>query len=318
MVPLDGTRFAEAALPAAMYLARRDGLSLHLVSVWQPLVGLFDSSGWIEQTDHERQSLRQIYIARVSRQVEAASGRPVSAQYLEGRPGEVLPPLPAQHGVDLVVMATHGYGPIARVSLGSVADQMVRKGTAPVFLVRPDEEPSEVPLKPAAPFRRIVVPLDGSEMAEKALQRSVLRGFGEPVDIKLLRVISFPSPLFVPEGGVAIELDDRIVRDEVEAAEAYLRRVAGRLGSWSCAVTVDVRTAVSPWAGIADFAAANGCDLIAMSTHGRGGAARLLLGSVADRVVRGSTVPVLLFHPERSASPWTDVERLAGQVAGMP
>jgi hypothetical protein len=55
-----------------------------------------------------------------------------------------------------------------------------------------------------------------------------------------------------------------------------------------------------------------------MASHGRGGAQRLLLGSVADKVIRGAPAPVLVFHPERTPSPWKDIERLAGQVVGMP
>jgi nucleotide-binding universal stress UspA family protein len=317
MVPLDGTSFAEAALPAAMYLARRDAVPLQLVTVWQPMLPLYDTTGWIEAFDREKHAERHRYMAEIARKVEAVSGVPVSVKYMKGRPGELLPPLPEQNGLDLVVMATHGYGPIARSSLGSVADQMIRKGTAPVLLVRPDDSP-EVELKPAAPIRKILVPLDGSELAEKALQKPVLRGLGDAIELTLLRVITFPLPLVVPEGGVAIEVDGKIVQAEKDAALAYLDQVAEQLSSWHCRVSTEVVAASATWSGIVDFAAANAFDLIAMSTHGRGGAARLLLGSMADRVVRSSTVPVLVFHPERHASPWQDLERLAGQVAGMP
>jgi nucleotide-binding universal stress UspA family protein len=74
----------------------------------------------------------------------------------------------------------------------------------------------------------------------------------------------------------------------------------------------------SSWAGIIDYAMSNRIQLISMATHGRGGASRLVLGSVADKVIRLSSVPVLLFHPERAASPWQEVERVAGQVIGLP
>jgi nucleotide-binding universal stress UspA family protein len=131
----------------------------------------------------------------------------------------------------------------------------------------------------------------------------------------LLRVLPFP---LTPAERAVREVDGRIVRAELKAAEAYLEGVARRLTSWNCVVTIRASDEASPWTGIADFAGANQYDLIAMPTHGRGGAARLLLGSVANRVVRGSTVPVLLFHPERAASPWRDMEQLAGQVVGMP
>jgi nucleotide-binding universal stress UspA family protein len=318
MVPLDGTRFSEAALPAAIYLARRDGLSLTLVTVLQPLFPLYDSTGWAERWDQEVHAERHRYLAEVARKVEAAAGVPVSVECLKGRPTEVLPPVPKLNDLELVVMGTHGYGPMERAALGSVADQMVRRGTAPVLMIHPAYDEPEVELAPARPFREILVPLDGSELAEKALQRSVLMGSGSPVALTLLRVVTFPAPLSLPEGGAAIELDGRIVRAEKEAAQSYLRGVADKLVWWKCPVATEVLTAPSTWSGIVDYARASGFDLIAMSTHGRGGAARLLLGSVADKVVRTATVPVLLFHPERAPSPWHDVDRLAGQVAGMP
>lgn len=316
MVPLDGTRFAEAALPAALHLARRDDRPIMLVTVWQPTLPLYDT-GWLKQWESESSAQRYVYMAGIRHKVEEASGKPVSVEYLEGRPGDLLPPLPAAKGVSLVVMATHGRGAVARASLGSVADQMVRKGTAPVVLVRPDEAEPEVEIKPAGPFRRILVPLDGSEVSEKALQKSMLIG-AESAEITLLRVLAFPLPFVATDAGIAVPVNPEVVRAEKEAAQAYLDRVAERLASWNCKVTTRVLEEASPWTGVLAFAEANHFDLIAMATHGRGGAARVLLGSVADRVIRSATVPVMLFHPERSPSPWKELERLAGQVAGMP
>jgi nucleotide-binding universal stress UspA family protein len=314
LVPLDGTSFAEAALPVAMSLARRDHLPLRLVTVWEPYLGLYDVSGGLALVEREEHRQRHRYMAETARRVQEASGRPVSVEYHKGRAGEILPALPESGEVDLVVMSTHARGALASATLGSVADQMVRRCSVPVLLVRPDSKRS-VQLEPAGPIRRILVPLDGSELAERALQESVLTSPGEPVEITLLRLLAFP---LTPAERAVKAVDGRIVRAERVRAEAYLESVARWLEPWNCRVTIRASEEASPWTGIADFAAANKFDLIAMTTHGRGGAARLLLGSIANRVVRSSTVPVLLFHPERAASPWRDVEQLAGQVVGMP
>jgi nucleotide-binding universal stress UspA family protein len=313
MVPLDGSRFAEAALPLAMELARRDGVPLQLVTVWEPVLPLYDPSGWLEQWERERHGERHKYMLEVAKSIEEASGCPVSVEYLKGRPGEVLPPLAELNGLDLVVMSTHARGPIAKATLGSVADHMVRKGTAPVLLVRPDETGSGA--AHAYRPRRILVPLDGSELAERALQESMLKGSGEDVEITLLRILAFP---LTPAERAVTEVDGQIVRQELAAAKAYLARVAERLTAWNCRVTTRAIEDASPWTGIVDFAEREGIDLIAMTTHGRGGASRLLLGSIANRVIRTSSVPVMLFHPEKAASPWSQLERLAGQVTGMP
>jgi nucleotide-binding universal stress UspA family protein len=318
LVPLDGTRFAEAALPVAIYLARRDDVPLRLVTVWQPMLPLYDTSGELEAWEREWHAQRHRYLAEVARRVEMAIGRPVSVRFFRGRPGEVLPELVDEEGAALVVMATHGRGQLLQAGLGSVADEMVRKCSAPVLLIRPAEEMPEVALEPIAPFRRILVPLDGSELAESALQRSLLAGKEPPVELTLLRVLAFPTPEALPGIDQAQGPHGQIVRAEREAASTYLTGVAERLASWGCAVNTMVLEDVSPRKAIVEYAKSSGADLIAMASHGRGGAKRLLLGSVARGVVRHSPIPVLLFRPERMPSPWQDVERLAGQVVGMP
>jgi nucleotide-binding universal stress UspA family protein len=314
MVPLDGTAFAEAALPAAIYLARRDHVPIQLVTVWESILPLYDTA-WAGRWEREEHRQRHRYLNEMVQKVEKESGVPTTVEYLKGRPGEVLPPLAELNGLDLVVMSTHGRGPLARASLGSVADQVVRRGTVPVLLIRPDESGHLGELGATHPLRRILVPLDGSDVAEKALQESILTSRAEPAEITLARFLPFP---LTPGERAGIEVDGEFMRAEAASAQAYLDKVAQRLSSWNCSITTRVVEDASPWTGIADFAAAQGMDLIAMSTHGRGGAARLLLGSVANRVIRNSIVPVLLIHPEKAASPWQDVERLAGQVVGMP
>jgi nucleotide-binding universal stress UspA family protein len=131
-------------------------------------------------------------------------------------------------------------------------------------------------------------------------------------------VIAFPQPMVAAGTAPPPILDEEIVAAEGRAAQAYLDAVAARLAPWGCRVVTRVLVDTSSWKGIVDYALSNRTNLIAMATHGRGGAKRLLLGSVADKVIRMSTVPVLLFHPERAPSPWKDVERLAGQIVGMP
>jgi nucleotide-binding universal stress UspA family protein len=305
MVPLDGTQFAEAALPIAMSLARRDGLALQLVTVWQPTLPLYDTMGLLDQWEQRRRTERLEYMTEIAQRVEKASGLHVSVEHLVGRPGEVLPTLAELNGLDLVVMTTYGRGFFGQAALGSVADQVLRKGTSPLLLVRPDEELPQSEIAPAEPIRRILVPLDGSAVAETALQESVLTSPTEPTELILLRVLAFPIA----------PADREIVRAEKKASEAYLEGIAKRLASWNCKVITRASEEASPWTGIVDFAEANAIDLIAMTTHGRGGAAKLLLGSIANRVVRMSSVPVLLFHPEQAAHPWADAEQPAEQAA---
>jgi nucleotide-binding universal stress UspA family protein len=302
MVPLDGTRFAEAALPCALSLAKRDGAALKLAIVWQPMSAIIDTADWIQQVEAWEKSRRdegRRYMTEVARRVAEALGRSVSVKYLLGRPDEELARAAEEMKVDLVVMATHGQGPVSRFWLGSVADRYVRRSTVPVLLVRPEEDMPEVELAAGKPFRKILVPLDGSTLAEQALKKSVLAGGkAAETEITLLAVVGFPVPMATPEGGVLLDSKE-LLSAQTEAAESHLSRMADHIAGWGCKVTTRVIANPITWKSIVDFAATGKYDLIAMATHGRGGAARVLLGSVADKVMRSATVPTLLFHPER-------------------
>ena len=305
MVPLDGTRFAEAALPAAMERARRDGARLHLVTVWQPLPSPESSSSWEkERTEWQQQDRKQLedYLRETAVKVAETSGVEVTIDFLEGGVREVLPRWSAESEVDLAVMTTHGRGPLTRAWLGSVADRMVRKGDHPVLLIHPASADPKPEAAPRA-FRRVLVPLDGSDLSESALQESLLAGESHEVELTLLRVIPFSGssiPSYLPE---AIPLTEEVLEDSKKAAEGYLLEIAGRLGGWARRVETRVLTNQRVPDAIVNFAAEEEVDLIAMATHGRGGPARALMGSVADKVVRNSTVPVLLFPPKLEHAP---------------
>jgi nucleotide-binding universal stress UspA family protein len=300
MVPLDGTRFAEAALPYAMALAGRDGADLQLVTVWEPVGELVASADWVQQLatwEESRRAESRRYMAEVSRQVGEVLGKPVSIKYLLGHAQDELARAASQLEMDLVVMATHGHGPVNRVWLGSVADRYVRHGSVPVLLIRPAEEMPEVELSPAKAFQKILVPLDGSTLGEQVLRRSLLLGSNPmATEITLLTVVRFPLPMATPEGGVVLD-SEGFLRAQTEAAQVHLARMADHIAPWGCKVSTQVIASPVTWKAIVDFATSGRYDLIAMATHGRGGAARFLLGSVTDKVMRSSPVPTLLAHP---------------------
>jgi nucleotide-binding universal stress UspA family protein len=302
MVPLDGTLFSEAALPFAIELAERDDVPLELVTVWQPLPKSYMATQYVVPLDRELRAERQSYLERLADTVEKSTSAKVSVRYLEGWPGDVLPPLPRESGQDLVVMATHGAGALQRMWLGSIADEMARKSSTPVLLIRPSDPIEPVALKRDRPVRRVLVPLDGSPLAERALDRSILVGRGEGVELTLLHVIAFPPPIGFAGVNIADTPDAQMLRtEERQAAQAYLDRVAEQVATWAGSVRTVVLDGVVSRQAILAFAESEQIDLIAMASRGRSGAKRLILGSVAAGVVRGSTVPVLLFHPEHDA-----------------
>ena len=151
----------------------------------------------------------------------------------------------------------------------------------------------EVPLETRAAEgvpRKVLIPLDGSGVAESILDSALLT---RDMDLVFLRVVPFaagPVRKYVPES-------DHMAAEAKQEAESYLAGVVARFAGWSRQVASHVILDARVAKAITDYAAELDADLIAMATHGRGGVARAVLGSVADQVMRTSTVPVLLFPP---------------------
>jgi nucleotide-binding universal stress UspA family protein len=308
LVPLDRSRFAEAALPPAMYFARRHRAALELVTVWEPLP-ILDSMAAIDrsllETEQENHEADRFYMRDVAERVEEVVGSDVDVRYLTGQPASEIARRAAAGDIDLVVMSTHAHGPITRAFVGSVADRLARKSGVPLLLVRPADSAPEVELTPSAPFRRVLVPLDGSLLAESALDASLLDCL-EPgaSEITLLHVSGFPGATAMAQAAAIVEPAAEGLMSDNTGAATYLDDVAERIATWGFRVVTRVLVSASTGASIVDFAASNGNDLIAMATHGRGGAARMILGSVADTVVRTSPVPTLLYPAAFSRESW--------------
>jgi nucleotide-binding universal stress UspA family protein len=283
LVPLDGSSFAEAALPRALSLGARWRAEVQLASV-------SDGDGGGEAVSLE---------STLERIRSAGFSGSVTIVLLPG--GEVVPRL-VEHvrdaDVDFVVMTTHGRGPVRRAWLGSAADGFLRRTAVPVLLVRPAEEGAPPDQGATAggltslpgPFRRIVLPLDGSPDAERLIEITAPL-VATDAEILLLRAV----PAFVPGGSPYVPHVVRGTEDQTKvaaAAQEYLDGLAARVPVGR-AVT-RVAAIGQPALAVLQVADEMGADLIAMSTAGRGGVSRMLLGSVADKVIRGSKVPVLV------------------------
>jgi nucleotide-binding universal stress UspA family protein len=177
-----------------------------------------------------------------------------------------------EHEVDLVVMTTHGRGGVSRLWLGSVADQLLRRTTAPVLLLRAGH------VTPPTGFHRIVVGLDGSPESEAALRPALsLAGTTPGSRIVLVQVI---EPL-IPE------LD-------IGPATASLEHLAHRVRLRGIAATTRIVTGTNVAERIHEIARATEADLVVVGTRATKGIERLTLGSVADKVVRGADRAVLV------------------------
>jgi nucleotide-binding universal stress UspA family protein len=307
LVPLDGSKFGEHALPLAREVARRTGASLKLLHVIPPFPVLDAGSPLLADRDlmAQFQAQSQAYLAGVLQRLGGPSAVPATTTVLEGDIVTQIKDHAAACGADLVVMATHGRGPLARFWLGSVADELVRRLPLPLLLVRPHETPPDLG---SAPYLgRVLLPLDGSPLAETILEPAVAVG-GPEATYTLLRVVK-PAllPAYVPEGrslGREVEglldqiqvLQRRLIAD----AEEYLAGMASRVRARGLQVQTRVAVEEQPAVAILREAADSRAGLIALETHGRRGLSRLFLGSVADKVVRAANVPVLVHRAPRA------------------
>ncbi|NNF28288.1 MAG: universal stress protein [Gemmatimonadetes bacterium] len=196
---------------------------------------------------------------------------------------------------DVLVLATHGRGPVSRNWLGSTTDRLARAGLVPLLVVRPDGDGDPEP-GAAASMRRVLVPLDGSELAEGAVEGAV-RLLRADAQLVLLRVVEsgpMPGSLYIPD-------QIRDSREAEEEASRYMDEAVARFGGNGRRVEGRVRLGERASLEIVAAAEEVGADLIAIATHGRGGLVRAALGSVTDKVIRTASTPVLVL-PASQAS----------------
>lgn len=286
LVAFDGSPGSAAVLPYTVAVAERLGCSLRLLAVVKPEPrGLTPRSERVaDELEARRQAALRRDLANVKANLPMAADRVETAVVL-GDPVESLLAEAGRDAVSLVALTTHGRRGADRWLLGSVADKLVRLSPRPVLVVRPPYFP--VPQHRVA-LDRLLVPLDGSPLAETALPLAQ-RLAGSDATLLLVWVEPWRTEGVAPLGSVpefsALEAE------AAHEAETYLAGVAGRLTQHAAVQTMVLRG--RPAETLVDFAFHERIDLAVMTTHGRGGVRRLVLGSTADHVVR-SGVPTLL------------------------
>jgi nucleotide-binding universal stress UspA family protein len=306
LVPLDGSPFGEQALPWAVSIARRVGARLLLVQVHTPLTAEYVEAlpyfhGDPLEPYIEKQ--RKEYLDGIRDRVQRETSVPTAVLLTRGEIPAMLRAAARNEQADLIVMTTHARGAMGRFWLGSVADELVRDCPVPLLLVRPTEQALD--LKTDPPMRHFLLPLDGTALAEQMLEPATALGALVGADYTLMRVIKPVLPAVHSRRSGTLEKEAESLLEQVARtqhqlqadAQDYLERVAARLRDRGCTVQTRVAVEVQPAAAILHEAAASKVNLIALETHGRRGLARLLLGSVADKVLRGSSVPVLVHRP---------------------
>lgn len=276
LLPTDGS---EASMLAVPYVEQFPGSVVRLLRVEPPFQVL---------TPGPLENFRMDWRAVRTEQVEAelaslaqhfrSQGRDVEIVVRFGDPAEEV--LAAAESADLIVMTTQGRGTAGRALFGSVADRVSRHAEVPTLLVRSAAAKSKPHLA------QVVVPLDGSALAETALPYTASLAATLQLPIRLIRVV-YPDVLFDGTSDPA--------GNETETNVAtYLDGVAEQLRAKGLTVTADVRVGVPALILLGEV---RPDDLVVVASHGRGGIERWLLGSVAEKLIRHADAPVLVVHP---------------------
>jgi nucleotide-binding universal stress UspA family protein len=220
-----------------------------------------------------------------------APGVTLTKQALSGDAASTILDTADADGADMIVMASSGRGAIGRVTLGSVADKVVRTSTKPILVVREVDAP-ESPELPK--INRVIVPLDGSDRAQLSLPVAAVVAKQLGAAINLITAVDLPqvvSPAMAYGSAFSAEFYTEIEQESTKAAEENLDAALAILGEHGATGEKHVMLG-SAVGAILDFAKPG--DMVVMTSRGQGGIKRWLLGSVAEKLIRECPAPVLI------------------------
>ena len=296
LVPLDGSELAETALEPAGTIAQDQGGELILTSVsahkhviapgaagYGPVIldGEFELD--LDKSEAYLNSIRQTI---------EHSGVTIQTRVVAGDVAGKIVDLAAEEKVDLIVMTTHGYSGITRWMLGSITERVLRGAPCPVLVIRC-----------VGQLKNVLIALDGSRLAEKALEPGLdlARIYGGRVT---LLQVSKESGLDSIELGLmdmaSTGLSQQVSQDTNEGVAQYLNSIANRHRSPDLMIDTAVVSG-SPARGILDFLEFNPVDLLVMATHGQTGLRRWVYGSVTEKCLRNSACAMLIVRPPTDA-----------------
>lgn len=279
---LDTSELSENVIPYAVHLADKMWSELDVVSVT-------DGEGYSER-------LVKAYLDRITGEIKEPGIRKKRSVILHGKAADQILDYVDKNRIDIVAMASHGYSGIKRWFIGSTADKIVRGAKIPVLLVHCKEKP--VPLQKSAAFTHIMLPLDGSRAAEAAIPyaEAIIERF-KVKKVSLLRVVSPLANRYAgPPESYVVDYTNKVMQALEEDATNYLKQTARLFEEKG--ITVSTAMVIgSPTAEILKNIEYRGIDLVIMSTHGRTGLGRWILGSIADKILHSAEIPLLLIRP---------------------
>ena len=306
LTPLDGSDVSEQVLPYARAFA--SGLSLPMtlltaIEPWQPSIGqALNPELHSHETEEHRANHAQHYLDFVATRMSGA-GVTANTVVPRGEPAEAIVQNASEEPGTLVAMASHGRSGLARWWMGSVADRVLHMTDSPLLLVRSQSRPSSA--QERAPDR-LIVPVDGSETAEGVIPHVAYLAATMGIPVELVQITISETEYYQ-----AMSMGLRVLPPQLPSYQSFSDRLDDDARSYIGSVRdglvqrgvaeVDARIMQgSPADCIVEMATSIPNSLVAMTTHGRSGVGRMILGSVAERVVRQSEGPVLLVRAPHS------------------
>ena len=286
------TDFSDQALPAVRYalaLGRKIGASvilLHVVELASSISGM--EAVVLARTDAEVAALARTKLEALAQRESKGAGKIIIGVRM-GQPFHEITLAAGECAADLIVIATHGHTGLKRVVLGSTAERVVRHAPCPVLTVPTRELPKRSGSASAFRLRKILVPIDFSNLSMDALPYAALLAGQFGSKLALLHVVQW----FPVDQLLGAELLSQTMVPAIKQAEIDLERMAADLTeSTGVKVSAIVREG-TPHQAICQAAKSQSADLIVLTTHGYTGLKHVWLGSTAERVVRHASCPVL-------------------------
>jgi len=299
LVPLDGSPLAQAILPYVMVVAKGFHSRVILFHVAETALDheAPEQKTYADETMERIRPMADNYLAGVADELRR-EGIDVEAKVVGGRVAAQIVERAEQENVDLIAMSTHGRSELARLVVGSGVDKILRACEQPVLLVRPHDEGASG--EAAARLSKIIVPLDGSNAAESVLPFAEELAKALGLELILIQVIGIETTVhFGPMAPDSWPVPSDVLQRLDVVASGYLTGLAKQIKGRGLTVQWEVlRGSAGP--RIVEFAKETPDCLVAMTTHGRSGFRRWVMGSVTDKVVRNTGEPVLVMRPHRS------------------
>ena len=288
LVALDGSPAAESVLPFVTTIGRATRARLILIAA------VAEREGWRGGNGDDDNLGARAYLDSIRERLAPAIEAPIEARVVNAPPAQAILDAADETDADLIAMTMHGRTGLKDWLLGGTATKIVHASRRPVLVVRPKDRPGASEQAPA--LQTILVPLDASELSRSALPfaEDLAKALGASLVVMHAIV---PTAIAYP-GAEPVAIPQSVITDIEASAHAFVRGIVGELTARGLKAKPVVLTGPAAEA-IVEAAEAEGADLIVMSTHGRSGVQRLLLGSVAEPVVRRSPVPVTLVPPPR-------------------